>query len=135
MTTLPTSSAIELEQVLQGVDKLDTPELERFLAQVSVLVARRKAPSIPQREAELLQQVNQPLLTTQAQHQYQQLSQKAKAGTLTPAENQTLLTLVDELEQADAERMKALFELAQLRKVSLDTLMQQLGIQTPKPHV
>lgn len=135
MTTLHINSAIELEQVLQGVDKLDTPELERFLAQVSVLLARRKAPSIPQREAELLQQINQPILTTQAQNQYQQLSQQATVGTLTDAENQTLLTLVDELEQADAERMKALFELAQLRKVPLDTLMQQLGIQTPKPHV
>ncbi len=135
MTTLHINSAIELEQVLQGVDSLDTPELERFLVQVGALLARRKAPNIPQREAVLLQQINRPLLAPPQQLQYQQLSQKLHADNITSSEYDTLLNLIDVLEQADAERMQALLELAQLRHLPLDTLMQQLGIQTPKPHV
>ena len=135
MTTLHINSAIELEQVLQGVDSLDTPELERFLAQVGTLLARRKAPSIPQREAVLLQQINRPLLPQPQQIQYQQLSQKLHTDNIAPSEYDALLNLVDMLEQADAERMQSLLELAQLRNLPLDILMQQLGIQTPKPHV
>lgn len=135
MTTLHINSAIELEQVLQGVAKLDTPELERFLSQVGILLARRKAPSIPQREAVLLQKINKPLLSAPAQTQYQHLSQKLHTDTITPTEHEDLLKLVDSIEQADAERLQALFELAQLRNLPLDTLMQQLGIQTPAPHV
>lgn len=135
MTTLHINSAIELEQVLKGVDSLDTPELERFLAQVSALLARRKAPSIPQREAVLLQHINRPLLLPAQQLRYQQLSQRLQADNILPNEYDELLALVDTHEQADAARMQCLFELAQLRNVSLDTLMQQLGIQTPAPHV
>lgn len=135
MTTLHINSAIELEQVLQGVEKLDTPELERFLSQVGILLARRKAPSIPQREVVLLQKINKPLLSVPVQTRYQQLSQKLQTDNITPTEHEDLLKLVDSVEQADAERMQSLFELAQLRNLPLDTLMQQLGIQTPAPYV
>ena len=135
MTTLHINSAIELEQVLQGVEKLDTPELERFLSQVGILLARRKAPSIPQREAVLLQKINKPLLSVPVQMHYQQLSQKLQTDAITQTEHEDLLNLVDSVEQADAERMQSLFELAQLRNLPLDTLMQQLGIQTPAPYV
>ena len=135
MTTLHFHSAIELEQVLQGVDTLDTPELERFLAQVGILLARRKAPSIPQREAALLQKINKALLPDPTQIHYQQLSQKLNTGTITPIEHENLLNLIDVIEQADAERMQALFELAQLRNVPLEALMLQLGIQTPALYV
>ncbi len=83
----------------------------------------------------LLQKINQPLLSQPQQTQYQQLSQKLHADNVTSSEYDTLLNLIDALEQADAERMQALLKLAQLRRLPLDTLMQQLGIQTPKPHV
>lgn len=134
MTTLQVNSAIELDQVLRGVEMLDTPELERFFSQVGILLARRKAPSIPQREAILLQQINTPL-PAQTLADYQDLSQKLRDENITPDEHAHLLTLVDVVELADAERMQHLFELAQLRNVPLDTLMQQLGIQTPAPYV
>jgi len=134
MTTFQVNSAIELDQVLRCVEMLDTPELERFFSQVGILLAHRKAPSIPQREAVLLQQINTPL-PAQTRADYQDISQKLRDENITPAEHAHLLTLVDVVELADAERMQHLFELAQLRNVPLDTLMQQLGIQTPAPYV
>lgn len=133
MTVLQVNSAIELDQVLKGVEKLDTPELEHFFSQVAVLLARRKAPSIPQREAVLLQQINTPL-PADTLAEYQELSQKLHGHNITPDEHERLLSLIDTVERADAERMQHLFELAQLRNLPLDTLMQQLGIQTPAPH-
>nr|CAA6830546.1 MAG: Unknown protein [uncultured Thiotrichaceae bacterium] len=98
-----------------------------------MVVARRKAPDIPQQEAALLQKINQPL-SIDILTEYQKLSQKQRNDQITPDENDRLLDLVDVLEQADAERMQHLLELAQLRKLPLDKLIQQLGIRTPAVH-
>ena len=53
-----------LDQVLHGAAQLDTVALEEVLQQVSRLLARRKAPSVPQREVELLQQSSHYLSPT-----------------------------------------------------------------------
>lgn len=136
MATVQVTSEIniELDEVLDGVAKLDTPELEHFLSQVSILLARRKAPSLPEREAELLQQINQGLPTV-LQQRYDELTAKLEADTITPAEHQELLQLIDQIELADAERLQHLIELAQLRNMSLDELMDQLDIHPPPVHV
>jgi len=125
---------IELEQVLNGVAKLDTPELGRFLSQVSILLARRKAPNIPKREAELLLKINQGLPGA-LQQRYDELTAKLQADTITSEEHDELQQLIDEIELADAERLQYLIELAHLRNLSLNELMKQLGIHHPQPHV
>ncbi|MFQ5595108.1 MAG: STAS/SEC14 domain-containing protein [Anaerolineae bacterium] len=126
--------SVELDEVLDGVAELDTPELERFLSQVSILLARRKAPSLPEREAELLRKINQGLPTA-LQQRYDELNAKVRANTITSSEHRELLQLVDQIELADAERMQHLIELAQLRALSVDELMNQLGIHHPPAHV
>jgi hypothetical protein len=119
---------IDLTHLLEGIAQLDLVELERFAFDVSSLVARRKAPSLPQREAELLQQINQglPLPTRQ---RYAVLHEKLLDETLTTEEHQELGGLIERIEQADVERLTRLIELAQLRSISLDALMTQLGIR------
>jgi hypothetical protein len=134
MVQITSEISIELDEVLDGVAKLDTPELERFLSQVSILLAQPKAPSLPQREAELLQKINQGLPTV-LQQRYDELSAKLKADTITPGEHQELLQLIDKIELADAERLQHLIELARLRNTSLDELMDQLSIHPPPAHV
>jgi hypothetical protein len=121
---------IDLNEVLDGVAHLNTSELEAFVQQVNVLLARRKAPSLPKREAELLQQINQGLPSAVRQR-YQELNRKLEAEVLTAAEHQELLNLIDKIEQADATRLRQLIELAQLREMSIDDLMQQLNILPP----
>lgn len=85
------------------------------------------------RESELLQQINQGLPAKLQQH-YDELTAKLQAETISPTEHQMLLALIDQIELTNAERMKALIELAQLRNVSLEALMNQLGIHPPPPH-
>jgi len=115
---------IDLNEVLTGVAQLDTPDLEDFLSKVSLLLAQRKAPSLPKWEAELLQKINQGLPAT-VQQRYDDLASKLRAETITPAEHQELLALIDQIELADAERMQHFIELAQLRNMSVDQLMDQ----------
>lgn len=126
-------SKAELDQLLSGVAQLETTDLERFAEQVYLLLAQRKVPSLSQLEADLLQQINQGLPKA-TQHRYNDLRAKQYAKSITPQEHQELLTLVDIVEQADAERLQHLIELSQLRQVPLPNLMHQLGIHPPAVH-
>ena len=74
-----------------------------------------------ERETELLQRINQGL-PNRVYQRHQELSAKLEDGTLTEEEHQELLSLVELIEQADAERMNYLAELALIRGVPLDTL-------------
>jgi len=130
MATVEVRSQVSLDELLNGVAQPDTPALEHFISQVLTLRAKRIAPSVPKEEAELLQQINQGL-PPDVQQRYDELTAKRRAETLTPEEHQELLALVGRIEQADAERVRALTELAQLRNVSVTTLMAELGIRRP----
>ena len=57
------------------------------------------------------------------------------AEEINAEEHQELLGLIDRVEKADADRLQSLIELSQLRQVSLDTVMNQLGIQQPPAYV
>lgn len=133
MSTVEVRSHVSLNELLNGVAQLDTPELEHLLSQVLTLRAKRIAPSLPAEEAGLLEKINQGL-PSDAQQRYNELTAKRRAEALTPDEYQELLSLIDRIEQADAERVQALTELAQLRQISVMTLMAELGIRPP-PYV
>ena len=124
---------VDLNQLLDGIAQLDLPELERFSFKVSNLVAQRKSPYLPQRESELLQQINLSLPAEKRQR-YAELNAKLLDETITLAENQELGELIEQIEQADVERLQALVELAQLRNMSLARLMEQIGV-SQSPHV
>jgi restriction endonuclease Mrr len=124
---------IDLEKVLESVDQLDVSELETFAFQVNTALARRKAPNLPVRETELLQKINEGV-SDGVYTRLEELSAKLDAEVLTAEEHQELLSLVELVEQVDAERMGYLTELAQIRGVPLDDLMKKLGLY-PLTHV
>ena len=123
-------SPISLDALLSDVAQLDTPALERFISQVLTVRARRLAPSFPQGEAALLERINAGV-PTDVRQRYDALSAKRRAETLTSEEHRELLRLIDCVEQADAERARALADLARLRKTSVPALMATLGISSP----
>ena len=122
--------SLNLDQLLSGVAQLDTDELRNFVERVSLMLAQRKASSLPELEANLLQAINQGL-SGKIQHRYSELQSKLQNEAIAPEEHQELLQLIDVVEQADAARLQALVELAQLRGVTLPDLMTQLGLQPP----
>lgn len=130
MPTVEVRSQVSLDELLNGVAQLDTSELEHFISQVLTLRAQRVAPSLPKEETRLLEKINQGL-PPDVQRRYDELIAKRRAETLTSEEHQELLALIDHIEQADAERVQTLTELAQLRNVTVTTLMTQLGIRRP----
>lgn len=90
----------------------------------------RESRSLPSAEAQLLQQINTGF-DEEEWSLYRALIARRRVGTLQPDEQQELIRLTDRLEQANARRIGALAELAQIRQIDLDELMDELGIQSP----
>lgn len=119
---------LDFDEVLKGVARLETSELEQFITQVMTIRAQRRAPSLPQEETDLLKQINQGV-PTEVRNRYDELHAKMLNESLTVGEQQELIELSDQIEFADAERLQHLMRLAQLRNLSVDTLMDQLGLR------
>ncbi len=132
MTSVQITSQVNigLDQLLNGVSQLETTDLEQFVGQINFLLAQRKVPRRPQRETELLELINQGL-PEDIQGRYDELQIKLHHETIMPDEHQELLSLIDTVEQATVDRLRSLVELSQIRQVSLDELMVQLGIHHP----
>jgi hypothetical protein len=105
--------------------RLETYILE--LIQHAVTTPSGDASGLPMREAELLQQINQGLAPATWQR-YHDLRARRQAHTLTPDEQQELIAITDEREQANVQRVAALIRLAQLRQTSVNALMDDLGL-------
>ena len=116
------------DELLKAIDHLDKAELRPFISQVLARTARRLAPHLERRESELLERINRAL-PPETEERYRQLIATRQAKELTPAELEELLNLTDRAERLQAERIRHLADLAQLRGVSLTGLMEELGIE------
>lgn len=130
MPTVQVTSRVEIdfEEVLNGIARLGTEQLEQFLDKAIALQAQRRAPSLPKDEAELLQKINHGI-PVEAWRRYEELNAKLHEEIIAMEEHQELLQLIERIELADAERMQNLMALARLRRVSVDALMSQLDIR------
>jgi len=117
-------------QLVQAAEQLSPEELERFADEVAALRARRKAPLLTPDESTLFALINRSLAEAD-RRRLEELGRQRSDETLTPDEHRELLTLQQRLEARHVDRMRALAQLAELRGVTLTTVMDQLGIQFP----
>jgi antitoxin component of RelBE/YafQ-DinJ toxin-antitoxin module len=80
-------------------------------------------------ESKLLKKINSSL-TAIAWERYQLLLAKRDSETLSTDEQAELIHLSDQIEEANARRMKAVAELARLRKTSVPALAETLGLSS-----
>ena len=119
------------EDLLSVVDRMETPQLKRFVRQILARTARRLAPLLDRQESELMEKINEGL-PDETEDRYRELIAARQAETLTSAEMAELQAITEKAETLQAERMKHLVALAQLRDVPLTELMTELGIE-PRP--
>ncbi len=120
----------ELETQLRAEAKragLDESEYVLHTLQERLRLARQAAPLSPV-ETELLQHINLGLSEASWQR-YHELIARRRAETLTLSEQQELIGLSDQIEEANVRRIEALIELARRRGMPLEALMRQLGIK------
>lgn len=130
MPTIHIEAQVSPGELIAAVEQLGTAELDRFLCQLLALLARRRAPSLPAEEADLLLQINRGL-PADLRARLDELEARRQAETLTADEHSELIRLVARLEELEAQRIESMSRLAGLRGVSLPTLMRDLGLEPP----
>lgn len=100
--------------------------LRQALRQVSVPVTT--PPRLSKRESELFLRINRTVTDAQ-QQQFEALTAKRLAGTLTKREHAELGELIAEIERLGVDRLQAVIELARLRKIPPAELAKQLELE------
>jgi hypothetical protein len=124
---------IETEQLLNAALQMPRNEMEAFVRNLLVIKAREESLHLDKTEKELLVKIQSQNLSATKQTRMNKLIKKRQSCTITQDELNELITLTDEAENLNVKRIKYLIELAILRNVSLDELIQQLGIK-PVSH-
>lgn len=116
-------------KILETIKRLETPVLESFLDEVSLILARRKSVSLSKKESTLMDKINNGV-SIQVRERQKELSLKNRCENLIAKEKQELLQISQQIEEADILRLTSLIELAQTREVSVDTLMNEFGLKS-----
>jgi hypothetical protein len=127
MPTIHIEAEVGQDDLLRAVEQLNSAEFDQFVSQVLTLRARRKAPGLLPSEAELLLRINQDL-PEELRLRYEVLIGRRRDMSLTPDEQIELQQLTDQVENCEADRVRALADLARIRGVSLSQLMTDLGV-------
>ena len=119
------------QQLLKGATQKGI-SLENYLVQLlssATKAQKKQVKDKPLSETELLQKINLGITLTEAEWlTYRRLVALRKAELLTEIEYQQLIKLGEKIEQDNVNRLRHLVALAQLRQVSLDKVMDDLGL-------
>ena len=124
---LPTS----VEQQFRQEATVSGMSLDNYLLrllQQAAKISKKQSNSKQYLESELLRKINLDISENEWMS-YRHLIGLMRADKLTPQAHETLVALSDKIEIANVERVKYLFELAELRGISVEKLMEKLNIQ------
>ncbi len=123
----------QLNNIYQSLSTLNVIELDQVMQEVLIL-RRKKLPSVlTQNETELLKKINSAAPAV-IQKRYDFLVKKRKNETLNDEEYQELLELTAYMENLGVKRLEYVLELAKLRNLSLDEIVEQLQLK-PRLYV
>lgn len=118
---------LTVSDLLDNASRLDSRDFESFYKALLTLRARRIAPVLSQKETDLLEKIYQKL-PSETSERYDLLTNKRRDDNIPPAEYEELLALVSTVEQYNVQRLKFIVELASLRKMTAQELMEKLGL-------
>ena len=126
MTTI--QIPLPFDTLLKNLPQLNAQELTQLVQHAARLQAQRRAPSLSQAETDLLLNISRCAILPATQQRCAELTRKQRTQGLVEQERDELMALVDEIEAVNATRMGYLVELAHIRQISVDELMQRLEI-------
>jgi hypothetical protein len=134
-TDINMTLTIDLPQPLEQQFKQEADskglQLDNYLVLLLKQVAQTsKKAATPKQlaEADILKKINTGISEVEWTT-YRKLNALRREERLTEQEHQTLIELGDKIEEANVERVKHLIALAQLRGVTVQKLMSDLGIK------
>ncbi|MCY7348785.1 MAG: hypothetical protein LH614_21560 [Pyrinomonadaceae bacterium] len=125
-----TQQNLSSQQILSAVQTMPLDELEKLVGNVLAVRAERIAPHLSGEETKLLRIIQKTLpdKNLKRMKELQTLRDEEKLLSEGFAE---LAELIEKLEEIHAKRINAVVALADLRGVSFQTAMQQVGLTLP----
>ncbi len=112
------------QRIQEFVVRMTPDQYARLLAFAEAILNGNAAQSTLAEEAELLQRIQQ---TFPEKLRLRELTRKSEAEILNAEERSEYITLAEQGENADAERLQSVIRLAQLRGVSPAQLLTELS--------
>lgn len=128
MPTIQLRADLDSDDLIRAAEQLDTRELDELVRRMLLLRAGRFAPALSEQETAIVKRVNQAF-APEVMKRYQELIARREERTISSEELAELVRLSDSAEQLAADRATALVELSQIRRVSIDDLVNELGIR------
>lgn len=129
MSKITIKSEIDANALLSSVAQLKIKELETFIRELSGILTRKKATDKKSQIAELLNQHNRTVLSKKKRKKFAELYEQLEAGIIKKVDHQEFLKLSEESERLRNERVKLLIQIAHLRDIPFNNLLQELGLQ------
>jgi hypothetical protein len=121
---------MSVEELLKAVEDLSEPDLDSLVNRALFIRASRRAPVSPPEETTLLREINRPI-PPELHDLYAVLADKRDDETLTDAEYSELLDISNQIGCLGVKRLEAMAQLADMRRIPLLKLMDDLGLQSP----
>lgn len=128
MSVMKLDIELSKSDLLRAVAQLPPSELKEFVRDILALNATKTTDVLSESETDLLQKINRGLPAA-LQTRMLALIDKRQFDALTPAEVTELQEISAQVEALNLERMTHLTALAQLRRVPLGKLVQDLGLR------
>lgn len=116
---------VGMEDLINGVSRMETPVLEKFMSTVNQILTGRKSAATTEREKELLDKIEN-VVPAFAKRRYNLLHAKLDKETISETEHNELLQIIDFMEERAVARVHLMAALAALRNVPLKELVEQL---------
>lgn len=120
MQAIESSKRLEIayKEMVKNLDKLDTNSLEKLAGKIGKVVALRKQPTKSEREAQLVRMIKQKIPASLLKYK-NELYEKMEDSSITEKEMEDLHTVINYLEELNAERILLIGELSKLRSVDI----------------
>jgi hypothetical protein len=121
---------MSINEISNVAEKLELKKFERLYQMLYAQKVKRNGVSIlNEQESNLLTEINEDF-DIKKWERLKYLDWKLESSALTSKEETELLKLAEAYESYSVERLKKITKLAMVRQVSIDSLLQQLGIHS-----
>ena len=121
------SVQLSVSEILNNVENLETNKFEQLYRELFSLRVKRNGASLNSVESQLLNKINKEF-DLEKWERLTYLDWKLEYSALTAKEELESLKLAEAYENYSVERLKSIAQLAMLRQVPIDKLVEQLGI-------
>lgn len=125
-----TQQNLSSQQIISAAQTMPLDELEKLVGNVLAVRAQRVAPHLSGEESKLLR-VIQKTLPKKSLLRMKTLQTLRDEEKLSPEGFAELAGLIEKLEIIHAERMNAVVKLADLRGVTFQTALKEIGLRLP----